>query len=672
MGQGIHSTLATLVCEELDVLLSDVIVEHGPPSEVYSNDRMLLPLTWKRQAYERVKGILSGTNSVYTRQLTGGQSSTQDAFVKMRKAGAIARTVLIHAAALEWGTSPDALSTSNGFVLGADGKKSAYTKLAEVAASIDPSTDPILKPREQWQQLGHSQPRVDMREKCTGNAVYSIDVRLPGMFYGTVRRNPHLGGVMKSFQAERALGMTGVRKVVPLEDGVLVIATNTWYAFKASEAVDIVWGDAPYPPTSDEHRESVRTAIASAPTNQPRNDGNVEQDMPGTRIVEGEYWVPYLAHATMEPLNAVARFQNGHLDIWAGTQFPTQAQAIAADLLDLDIEDVSVHTTLMGGGFGRRLENDFIKTAVYAARAMKGSPVKVTWSREEDMTHDTYRPLAMATFRARVRDRVPMSLDLNVASPSLFSSISRRENGPDTKLQKFIVAGAWEQPYDIENYRVSGYQVPDLLTIGWWRSVGESQNIFFHESIMDELAYEANVDPLQMRLNLISHPSSTEVLVAVARMSNWGAALPNGHAHGLAYALSSGAATAQVAEIEHTGKGIKIHKIFVAIDVGIALDPRNIEAQIQSSVIFGLSAAINGEISVKDGKVVQTNFHDYAPLRIHQTPDIQVQIIESGEEIFGVGESGTATAAPALGNAIFAATRKRIRELPFSHSIQIL
>lgn len=672
MGQGIQTTLAALVAEELDVQIEDVTVIHGPPSELYANDILLPAVSRKRQLYEFVTGMFTTADKIYTRQLTGGQTSIRDAYTKMRIAGATGRHILVAAAAQTWGLDSGSLSTHNGRVLAPDGRKLSYTELAQAAVGIALPARPELKTRDQWTLLGRSQSRADMATKCDGTAKYSIDVRLPDMLYGTVVMNPHLGSAMKSYRAERALAMTGVTSIVPMDNGVIVVATNTWYALRAARIIEFEWDDPAYPSSTAEHRQQVKLAFENEPYSKPRHDGDTEKIDPDADVITGEYFVPYLAHATMEPLNAVAWLREGRLDIWAGTQYPTQAQAIGAKMVGLDVDNVSVHTMYLGGGFGRRLETDFVKTAVAAARELKGTPVKVTWSREEDMSHDAYRPMAVARFHAQIKNSQPQAFSLQVATPSLFSSYRLREDWPEFSGDKSMSMGLWEQPYQIPNYKVRVYKAPDLLPVGWWRSVGESQNTFFHESIIDEIAHAANADPIQMRLDLIAHTSSREVLRTVSEKSGWGGSLPDGHAQGVAYALSSGAATAQVIEIFHDGQSVRVVKVWVAIDVGIALDPRNIEAQVQSSLVFGLSAAINGEITVSNGSVDQTNFDTNSPMRIHQMPDIDVSIIESGTEIYGVGESATPTAAPALGNAIFAATGRRIRSLPFAGSISFV
>ncbi|MGI9272935.1 MAG: molybdopterin cofactor-binding domain-containing protein [Woeseiaceae bacterium] len=675
MGQGVHTTLAALVAEELDVSLTDVNVEHGPASKAYYNALLLeegLPYAAvdTSKSAERVRNFTHVPAKFLGMQITGGSSSTPDAFMKMRKAGAAARSVLLQAAANKLHISVDSLHTANGSIIATDGSKLAYTDVADLAAEIDPPKDPALKPQSEWRILGKSLPRVDMLSKCTGTAEYSIDVRLPGMLFATIKMNPRLGGAMNSFDASVAETMPGFKTVVPLEGGVAVVATNTWYAIKAANAIEFDWGDAPYPGSSSEHFAQVEAAFSDDEDSQFRDDGDVEAALADAEVVSAEYKVPYLAHATMEPLNAVAILADGQLDIWAGNQNPTQAAKEGAKIADIDIDDVNVHTTLMGGGFGRRSEMDFVKAAVRIAKAMPGVPVKTTWSREEDMQHDTYRPLAIARFEGAVADGSVHALHLQIASPSVTASAMGRIGIPAAGPDIAIVQSAWDQPYGISDYRVTGYRAPEMMPISFWRSVGASQNGFFHESAIDELAHAASADPMQMRLSLMTDETSRKVLETVAEMSNWGSELPAGLGRGVAFVLSFGVPAAQVIEVADTPLGLRILKVYAAVDVGVALDPRNIEAQVQSGINFGLAAAIMGEITVNDGIVEQSNFHNYDAIRMSQAPDIEVKILQNGEKIRGIGEPATPPAAPALANAIFAATGNRIRELPLNKHIK--
>lgn len=674
MGQGVHTTLAALVAEELDVAWDAIRVEHGPASKAYYNGAILeegagfaptdtSPMAERMRAFMHVPAKFMGF------QITGGSSSVADAYQKMRVAGAAAREVMLEAAARKLDVSKASLKTEDGHVIAADGARLSYVNLAPLAGDIEPPANPKLKPRSKWRYLGKSMPRVDMVGKSTGTATFAIDVRLPDMLHATVKMNPGLGGSLTSFDDTAARAMPGVKKIVPLDGGVAVVATNTWYAFQAAEAIRFDWGAAPYPADTEGHFAAVAAAFEGDHDSRMRDDGDVEEALASGDVISAEYRVPYLAHATMEPLNAAALLKDGKLQVWAGNQAPTQVVVEAQNITGLEEKDITVHTMLMGGGFGRRAEMDFIKHAIHVAKAMEGTLVSVTWSREEDMTHDGYRPLGIGRFRAKVENGVPSALDIAVSCPSVIESQMGRLDinipGPDAT----IVQATWDQPYDIPNYRSTGYRAKALLPVSSWRSVGASQNGFYHESAMDEIAHAAGVDPLEMRLKLISHGPSRKVLEAVAEMSGWGNTLPAGHGRGIAFVMAFGVPVAEVIEVAYTDGAIRILKAFAAVDVGLALDPRNVEAQVQSGINFGLSAAMTGEITVADGRVEQTNFDTYDGIRIHQAPEIMVRIMENGDRIRGIGEPGTPPAAPALANAIFAATGQRIRELPLSKHI---
>ena len=449
-----------------------------------------------------------------------------------------------------------------------------------------------------------------------------------------------------------------------------VVATSTWAAFQAANSITFDWAPATYP--ADSAGQAAQVAAAFAPDfqdSQSRDDGDVTAALKTGTTFFAEYFVPYLAHATMEPMVAVALVLEGKVDVWAGNQLPTQVLAEAAKITGLLPAQIDVHTTLMGGGFGRRAEMDFIRQALQVANQLRGTPVLLQWSREEDMTHDAYRPMAAARVSATVLEGKVQAMDLQVACASVISSQTGRLDysipGPDAS----IVQGAKDQPYSFPNYRVTGYRVPAGVPVGSWRSVGSSQNAFFHESAVDELALLAGVDPVQFRLSQITHPPSLKVIEAVAAMANWGTPVPQGRARGFAFAFSFGVPVAEVIEVAQTAAGIRMTNIWAAVDVGIALDPRIIEAQVQSGIIYGLNAAIRGEITFDGGRVEQSNFSDYEPLRLRECPPITVSILENGEKIRGIGEPGTPPAAPALANAVFALTGQRIRSLPLGRDI---
>ncbi len=676
MGQGVHTTLAALVAEELDLSLEQVKVIHGPPSAAYFNAAVLeegIPFASidTSALANTVRNFIHVPAKLAGLQITGGSSSIADAYEKMRVAGAAVRNVMIKTAAARLDVSATKLTTENGFVIATDGQSLSYLELAAAAATVEPDSELALKPNPQWKVLGKSQNRIDIPAKSTGTAEFGIDIDLPNMVYASIRVNPRLGGAMNSFNAEKAKAMQGVKKIVEIDNGVAVIASNTWYAFKAVNAIEFDWAQANYPADTAAHFKAVEDSFTSDnQDSQFRDDGDVDAALEiADEIVSAEYRVPYLPHAPLEPMNATAWFRDGKLDVWAGTQIPTQALKEAAAITDLDESNIKIHTTLMGGSFGRRLEMDFIIQTIKVAIEMPGAPVKLTWTREEDMTHDNYRPCGIARFKAVVGENGPSAIDLELAGGPVNASQMGRIGVPAVGPDISIIQGAWEQPYGVENFRVTGYRVKNDFPISSWRSVGSSQNGFFHESMIDEIAHAKRLDPLQMRINLMTHHPSRKVLEAVADMSDWGSELPQGHGRGIAYCLSFGVPSAEVIEVAIIDGKVKILKAFAAVDVGTALDPRNIEAQVLGGVNFGLAAAISGDINIKNGEVQETNFHQYRSMRFYQAPAVEVRILENGDKVRGIGEPGTPPAAPALANAIFAATGKRIRELPLSKHI---
>jgi isoquinoline 1-oxidoreductase beta subunit len=672
VGQGAYSVLAALVAEELDLAWDAIKVDHGPPSAVYYNGKVLaegLPFAATDDGFlarnARVFGDVVG--KFMGAQVTGGSSTVADAYDKMRVAGAAAREVLLLAAAQKTGIAKADLKTSNGAIVTPDGRSLSYASLAAAAAKIDPPASVTLKPESEWRYLGKPMPRIDMVAKCTGTAVYGIDLRMPGMVYATVRTNPRLGGGMKHYDAGAAATSKGVLKIVPITGGVGVIADNTWRAFKAANLIKFEWGLAPYPPTSAAMFEKV--AASFAPDHKDsrfKNEGDVDAALKGAQVIAQEYKVPYLAHAPLEPMNVVVQLKNGRLDIWTGTQIPLFLLAGAASVSGLRDENIHLHAQISGGSFGRRLEDDYVRQAIELAKAFPGRPIKMTWTREEDMTHDFPRPLGMARMRGAVKDGKVDAYDLSIAYPSVTTSQLGRQNLPIPGPDIAIVAGAWDQPFRIPNYRVTGYRVPELVPVSSWRSVGASGNGFMHDCFLDELIHAAGADPLKERLRLCWHEPSRKVLEAVGAMSNWGSDPGKGRGRGVAFTLSFGVPVAEVVEVTHTPRGISIDKVFVAVEVGKVLDPVNLENQVQGGVIWGLGHAMNAELTYADGIAQQTNYHAFEGMRLNQTPRIEVRALTNGNEVRGIGEPAVPPAAAALANAIFAATGKRIRELPLN------
>lgn len=673
MGQGIHTTLAALVAEEMDLDLSQVRVIHGPASAAYYNAAVLgegVPFaptddSWVAQT---VRAAMDIPAKFLGLQITGGSSSIPDGFDKMRFAGAAARAALMQVAANRLGLPVDQLRTEAGRVLAPDGTALPYTDLAIEAAAVDLLAEPPLKARTDWKLLGRTQPRVDMLGKVTGTAPFAVDIRLPGMRFATVRTNPRQGGAMNGFDDTAARAIPGVERIIPVPNGLAIVATTTWAAMQGADAVSFDWGPAPYPASSTEIAEVLRASFTDDHKDSTnRNDGDVDAVLMADDW-QAEYTVPYLAHATMEPMSSAALLKDGTLTIWSGNQLPTQIVAEAQALTGLPPEAITVETTLMGGGFGRRAEMDIIRQTITVAQAMEGTPVLVTWSREEDMTHDGYRPAAIGRVRGKVQNGTVTAFDLSTCSSSVVESQAGRLGysipGPDGA----IVQGTWEQPYRFANHRMTGYRAPHMVPVGSWRSVGASQNAFFHETALDELAHAAGIDPLAFRLAHLDHDPSRKVLEAVAEMSNWGSTVPN-RAKGVAFCMSFGVPVAEVIEVEATPSGVRLTNIWAAADVGIALDPGNIDAQLQGAIVYGLSAAIRGEITIADGMAEQRNFWDYEPLRLSECPPITTRILENLPHIRGIGEPGTPPAAPALGNAIFALTGKRLRDLPFGRAV---
>ncbi|MTI01810.1 xanthine dehydrogenase family protein molybdopterin-binding subunit [Roseibium sp. RKSG952] len=679
MGQGVKTTWAALIAEELDVDLDQVTVLHGPAAAAYYNSA-LMGESLPNKGYDisdfqhNLGEALGVVGRALSLQVTGGSTSMKDGYERMREAGASARETLKLAAAERLGVDPTQLKTASGHVIAPNGDKIAYTELAADAATLEPVEAPLRDPSE-WRYLGQSQPRLDMAEKATGTAEFGVDVRLPDMKFASVRMNPKLGGTMNGFDDSTAKTMPGVEKVVDLGNGVAVIANNTWLANQAVEAIDVDWGDAPYPPETDAIFASIAKAFDDAPNSTMRDDGDVDTLPEGATEITAEYQLPYLAHATMEPMNATALFTGTKLDLWCGNQAPTLIRMRVANVANLDTEAVEIHTTYLGGGFGRRGELDFGEIATKVAMTMPGTPVQTTWSREEDMRHDYYRPGALARMRGAIKDGKAVLIDGKVAAQSCTQQAVGRYTGlPAGGPDKVLVEGFFNQPYAVPNYRMSGHIAALDIPVGFWRSVGNSHNGFFHETFMDEMAHAAGRDPLEFRLELMKneHAPSAGCLEAVREMSGWTGKTPDGVGCGVAFTYSFGTPVAQVIEVVDEDGTIRINKAWIACDMGLALDPENVKAQMFGGMMYGLSAACFGEITFSEGEVEQFNFPDYEAIRMHTAPQVEVRVLETNRHMGGAGEPGTPPSMPALGNALFDLTGERARSLPLINQFDIL
>ncbi|MEL6450690.1 MAG: molybdopterin cofactor-binding domain-containing protein [Pseudomonadota bacterium] len=674
-GQGAYSVQAALIAEELDVDLDQVTVDPGPPDPAYYNtalstDAAPFAATDDGLIAQSMRGVMDAMIKFLGLQITGGSTTVPDSFDKLRHAGAVARETLKAAAAQQSGVDGARLKTARGAVVLPDGTRLGYVDLAPLAATLDPVTDVALRDSSQWRLLGQAMQRVDVVAKSTGTQRYGIDMELNGMVHATVRTNPRRGGAMLGYDATAARAMRGVLHVLPVTGGVAVVADNTWRAFRAADAIDITWGPAPYPAEMEAHWHAVADSFDAAHRDsRHRDDGDVDAALDGADVITAEYRAPYLAHAPLEPTSATVRVTDSRADVWVGTQIPRFVQTNVARLTGLDARDVHVHVQVMGGSFGHRLEDRSVREATEIAIALKGTPVKLTYSREEDFTHDDTRQIAMARGRGAVQDGQVAALDLSIAMPSVIASQMGRQGLPVPGPDLQIVAGAWDQPLSVPNYRVTGYRTPELAPISSWRAVGASTNGFFHDVFLDELIHAAGADPMAERLRLCWHAPSRKTLEAVAEMSDWGRPLAQGQGRGVAFCLSFGVPTAEVIEVTQTPDGMRIDNVWVAAEVGRVLDPANFENQVQGGIIWALGHAINSEITYSDGMVNQRNYYDSEGMRMSQAPQITVRGLENSDQVRGVGEPMVPPAAAALSNAIFAATGQRIREMPMNRFI---
>ena len=684
MGQGTHTGLSMLLAEEMGASLGQIRLETAGSDAIYNNQAAILDaLPFRpgdegamKRSTEHVMGKL--LRAIPGLSGTGGSSSITDQWVPLREAGASARTMLLGAAAALWQVPAAECRAEAGRVLHqASGRSATFGELAPKAAQQPLPTQVALKKPADFKLIGQPARRMDGAAKLDGSATFGLDVLPPGLLYASIAMCPTTGGRVASFDATAAQKLPGVRKVMALEPvgatligtgatpgGVAVIADTPYHAMRAVKALAIEWDHGPAASLSSaEMIERLSQTLRTRPGNARLDDGDVAGAFrSAAKTIEAEYRVPFLAHATMEPMNCTVQFKDGKATVWAPTQAPGFTRGAAAKALGIDADKVELHVTYLGGGFGRRYSTDFVTQAATLARETGGAPVQLFWSREEDMAHDFYRPAYVARCRAGFDAAGALVAWQTVTAGSSMGAPSLMDTATD---------GAWNTAYAFPNARVAHVPVESAMPTGVWRSVAHSQNGFFVESFIDECAAAAGKDPVAFRAALLAKDERhLRVLRRVAELSNWSqppAPGPDGakRARGLAIHRSFGSIVAQVAEVSVSpDRQVRVHRVTCVVDCGVAVNPNLIRQQMEGAIVYGLSAALHGEITVEKGRVQQSNFHDYMPLRMNECPAIEVEIAASGEAPGGVGEPGTPPIAPAVANAVFALTGQRLRSLP--------
>ena len=651
MGQGTLTGLAQLVAEELDCDWSKVSTEYPTPGENLKRNRV-----WRNYS-------------------TGGSRGIRESNEYVRQGGAMAREMLIAAAAAEWKVPAAECKAANSKVTHASGKSATYGHLAAAAAKLDPPKEVKLKDPKDWKIAGKPLKRLDTMDKLTGAMIYGIDYRMPGMLTAAIKQCPVIGGKLKSFDAAKVEKMPGVKKVVAIDNNAVVVVADTyWSARNAVAAVPVEWDTGKL---GDVQQSDITAMLKEGLTATEAYVGNKVGDAKAAidgaaKKVEATYSFPYQHHVTMEPMNATALFTPDKCEVWCGTQNGEAALAAAAEAAELPVAKCDVHKLMLGGGFGRRGRADYVRQAVLVAKQMPGTPVKLVWSREEDMTHCQYHPTTMCKLSAGLdKDGNLVGLHMRISGQSILASLLPQNlvNGMDPATFQGVMAQGVEAAY--------GYTVPNLLidhamrnphiTAGFWRGVNVNQNAVYMECFMDELAEAAGQDPLAFRLKMLK-PKWAAVLRAACDKAGYGKPLPAGHFHGISQVMGYGSYVAGVAEVSVSPEGVlKVHKITAATDPGHVVNPAQVERQIAGSFVYGLSAAFYGEITVKDGAVEQTNFDSYNVMRMDEMPKVECALVPSGGFWGGVGEPTIAVAAPAVLNGIYKATGKRVRELPLMH-----
>ncbi len=640
MGQGVYTAIPMLLAEELECDWARIKVEMAPADKAYFNP-------------------------IIGMQLTGGSTAVRAFWTPLRQAGAAARELLMRAAAQTWKVKEAECRAENGFVLHKTSSlRARYGELAAKAATLPVPSEVFLKEPGEFKLIGKSTARLDTPLKVNGSAVYGMDVKLPGLLTAVVARCPVFGGKPKKFDATRAKSMPGVSQVLSVHSGIAVVADSFWAAQQARDALAVEWDEgANAKLDSPAIRRQLERALKKQGVNA-RNDGDAAKALKAaSKRIEAVYEAPYLAHACMEPMNCTAVVKKDSCELWVPTQNQTGTQFVAAQITGLPPEKIKVNTTFLGGGFGRRSEQDFVAEAVQLAMAT-GAPVKLICTREDDMHHDYYRPATLNRLSAALdKDGKPVAWRHDIAGGSIFSRVF--PNSIKNGIDRTSVEGAANLPYAIPNLQVTWVMENGVVPLGFWRSVGSSQNAYITECFLDELAAAAGKDPYEYRRALLAkHPRHLGVLELAAQKAGWGTPLANGRARGIAVAEAFGSFCAQVAEVTVKGGQVRVQRVVCAIDCGMVVNPDTVVAQMESGIVFGLTAALKGEITLKDGRVEQGNFNDYPLLRLDEMPVIEVHIVKNSEHPGGVGEPGTPPVAPAVANAVFAATGKPVRKLP--------
>jgi isoquinoline 1-oxidoreductase subunit beta len=645
MGQGVYTAVAMILAEELDADFGQVTLQHAPP-----NDKLY-------------------GNPIFGIQVTGNSNSVRAFWKPLRMAGAATRAMLIEAAAQQWQVDPASCSASNGKVThAASGRTISYGDLVDAASHLPVPQNPRLKDPKDFTLIGKPLKRLDTPNKADGKVVYSIDAMLPGMQFATLAACPVFGGKVAHVDDSAAKTVQGVRKIVVLDDLVAVVGDHMWAAKKGLDALVITWDEGPNAHlSSNDIWEDLRAASKKEGV-VAKSVGDVAKGLSQGEKFDAEYELPFLAHATMEPQNCTVHLTPGACEIWTGTQVLTRVQQTAAQVAGVPIDKVVAHNHLIGGGFGRRLEPDMVASAVRIAQHVDG-PVKVVWTREEDIQHDIYRPVYRDTISASLSNGKIVAWKYRVTG----SSVIARWLPP--AFQKGIdidaVDSAVDQPYDIPNLEVEYVRAePPAVPTGFWRGVGPNNNVFAIECFMDELARKAGMDPIAFRRGMLDkNPRLKAALDLVAEKSDWGKPLPRRVGRGVCAQPSFGSFIATVVEAEVDERGeVHLRRVTSAVDTGIAVNPDTIAAQLQGGLIFGLTAALYGEVTIEKGRVRQSNFNDYRMLRIDEVPNIEIHVIKSGEDPGGIGETGTTAGPPALRNAIYAATGVALRRLPIDRA----